>query len=216
MIRVAGRHFIERQLDWLARQDVRRVVLCIGHLGNQVRDFVGDGSQFGVDVIYVDEGEVLRGTAGSLRLAYDQNQLSPWFLVLYGDSYLDVSIPLVAKAFQAAGLPALMTVFKNDGVWEKSNAVFDGLLVTRYDKDRRDPTARMTYVDYGLLAITRQTIADRIAPDAAVDLSNLLRALSAEGQLSGFEAHQRFYEIGSPEGLSDLEGFLSSRRADDA
>ncbi len=131
LIPVAGRPFADHQLRWLARRGVTDVVYSIGHLGEQVRAFAGDGARWNLEIRYVDEGSDLRGTAGALRLALDTGLLEERFAVLYGDSYLDADLKAVDAGHRASGLPALMTVYRNAGRWEESNAVFDGTLVTR-------------------------------------------------------------------------------------
>jgi NDP-sugar pyrophosphorylase family protein len=207
LIEVAGRPFADLQLSWLSSQGVSRVLYSIGYLGDQVRAYVGDGSSWNLDVRYVDDGSDPRGTAGALRLGLDLNLLEDRFFVLYGDSYLTVSLDEVANAYQLRGVPALMTVFRNEGRWEESNVAFDGVLVTRYEKHSASSTPEKSFVDYGLSALSA-TVVQEIPVGAQSDLATLFGALSAEGRLGGFEVHDRFYEIGSPEGLRDLEGRL--------
>jgi NDP-sugar pyrophosphorylase family protein len=210
LIEVAGRPFADLQLSWLSGQGASQVLYSIGYLGDQVRAFVGDGSRWNLDVRYIDEGSNLLGTAGALRLGLDSDLLEDRFLVLYGDSYLTVSLGQVAKAHQRGGLPALMTVFRNDGRWDESNASFDGTLVTRYEKHAASPSPDMRFVDYGLSALSRTTVEQEVLVDTESDLATLFGKLSLERRLGGFEVHDRFYEIGSPEGLRDLERLLRS------
>ncbi|HXN61027.1 MAG TPA: sugar phosphate nucleotidyltransferase [Acidimicrobiales bacterium] len=209
LIPVAGRPFAELQLSWLSAQGASQVLYSIGYLGDQIRSFIGDGSRWNLQVRYVDEGLDLRGTAGALRLALDLDLLEDRFLVLYGDSYLTVDLSQVDTAHRQGRFPALMTVFRNDGRWEESNAAFDGARVTRYEKHAADPSPDMRFVDYGLSALSTRLIEQQIPPDTASDLAALFGELSLQGRLGGFEVHQRFYEIGSPEGLRDLELLLS-------
>ena len=72
LVPVAGRPFADHQLTWLAEQGVEEVVYCIAYRGDQIREYIGDGSNWGLSVAYVDEGTDLRGTGGALRLAYDE------------------------------------------------------------------------------------------------------------------------------------------------
>jgi NDP-sugar pyrophosphorylase family protein len=160
----------------------------------------------------VDEGEQLRGTAGAVRLALDEGALEESFLVTYGDSFLPIDFGTVFSAFQASGKPALMTVFRNDGRWDTSNVIFDGRLVTLYDKQRRTrPAADFAFIDYGLSALARRLVADEIPAEGTADLATLFHALSVRGELAGFEAAQRFYEIGSPAGLEDFETWVRDK-----
>jgi NDP-sugar pyrophosphorylase family protein len=207
LVPVAGRPFADHQLTWLAEQGVTEVVYCIGYRGDQIRDYVGSGQRWGLDVEYVDEGADLRGTGGALRLALDNGVLAETFTVLYGDSYLLVELPAVEASFRATPLPALMTVLRNDGKWDRSNVDFDGSLVTQYSKTE----GNFSWIDYGLSVLDRDVVMQ--LPQGAVgDLGDLYASLAAERALAGFEVHERFYEIGSPEGLDELERLLEPRR----
>jgi NDP-sugar pyrophosphorylase family protein len=210
LIVVRGEPFIDHQLRWLAAHGIEEVVLCIGHRGGQLREHLGD-RRFGIPLRYVDEGENLRGTAGAVRLAFDEGVLDESFLLTYGDSYLPVDFGAFASAFTCSADPAMMAVFRNEGRWDTSNVIVSGGRVSLYDKKRRDPaaTSRMLHIDYGLLAFRRSVVEQRIAPGLPSDLADLLHALSLEGQLAAYEVETRFFEIGSPEGLRDLEHFLT-------
>lgn len=210
LLPVAGEPFAHYQLTQLRAGGVTEVVYCIAHLGAMVRAFAGDGSRWGLDVTYVDEGEELLGTAGALRLAADQGALRDHFLVLYGDSYLPIDLRPVDAAFTRVPEPALMTVFHNRDEWVPSNVDFDGKRVLVYDKRRKAP--RMEWVDYGVSVLTRDLIGE-IPPGTTVDLSDVFHALSAAGRLAGHEIDERFYEIGSPAGLRDVEAILSQAPA---
>jgi NDP-sugar pyrophosphorylase family protein len=210
LLPVAGRPFADWQLMWLAAQDVDEVIYSIGHLGDQIRRHVGMGERWGLKVRYVDEGADLRGTGGALRQALEASALAEQFLVLYGDSFLCVDVRSVWDAFVASKSAALMSVYLNDGQWERSNVVFSDGIVTRYEKGLPRIPGEMRYVDYGLSVFKRSTVEQWIPRDAVVDLADTFAALSGAGELAGYEAVERFYEIGSPGGLKDLEVRLRS------
>jgi NDP-sugar pyrophosphorylase family protein len=209
LLPVAGRPFADHQLAWLARSGVTDVVYSIGHMGERIRAYVGDGTRSGLRVAYVDEGSRLRGTAGALRLAYDQGTLHAAFAVLYGDSYLPLDVGRVFEEFQRVRPDVLMTVFRNDGAYDRSNARLEGGCVV-YDKAAADPGAEgMRHIDYGLSIIDRDEVVAGLAPGAVVDLADVYRELSHAGRVAGLEVDRRFYEIGSPEGLAELERHLT-------
>ena len=105
-----------------------------------------------------------------------------------------------------------MTVFRNQGRWDTSNVIFDGRMVTLYDKQRRTrPGEDFAFIDYGLSALERRVVAEEVPSGAKADLSELFHALSLRGQLGGFESTERFYEIGSPAGLEDFAQWLAQR-----
>ena len=191
-------------------KECRSVVYSIGHLGQQVRDYVGDGSQWGVTVTYTEERHELRGTAGAIRLAIDADLLDPEFFIFYGDSYLTVNLADVVSAFRQTSAPALMTVYRNDGRWETSNAVLEEGFVVLYEKGLNNPPQTMRWVDYGLSLVRREIMLELVPPDRVSDLADVYRTLSRRGDLAGHEVTERFYEIGSPSGLAALEDFLSA------
>ncbi len=212
LLPVAGKPFASWQLSWLSRSGIGSVVYCVGYLGSHVREYVGDGSAWDVRVHYVDEGDQLRGTAGALRLACDQGALADDFLVLYGDSWLQIDPARVLQVARGRPEPAVMTVFRNEGRWDASNVVLDGTRVARYAKGLATPPPEMRWIDYGLLAFRREVISGRIPPGGPHDLAPLCAALAGEGLLGAVEADRRFYEIGSVAGRNELEAMLAARR----
>ncbi len=208
LIPVLGRPFAELQLEWLAREGVDHVVYSIGFLGRQIRDAIGTGDRFGVHVDYVDEGDDLRGSGGALRLALDVGVLPQRFFVLNGDSYLSVPFTDVESTWRTSGLPAIMTVMRNRNRWDSSNATFaDGRVL--YDKRAGgDEKAAMEWIDYGLSATSSDVIAGWLEPGQHGDLADLFHQLSVDGRLAGYEVTDRFYEVGSPSGLHELEDHL--------
>ena len=205
MLPVLGVPFVDHQLELFARNGIRRVLFSVGHLGEQLRAHVGDGSRWGVAASYVDEGPSLRGTGGALRLALEEGALDDTFLVTYGDSYLPIPHRPVWEALdEGGGGDVVMTVLRNEGRFDRSNVRFeDGVL--RYEKGVAEG---MTHIDFGLLAL-RRSVVDEIPADTVVDLSEVLRDLSTHGRILGREVTSRFYEIGSPEGLRALEEHLA-------
>ena len=195
------------QLRLLRVHGARRVVLCVGYLGDQIEAAIGDGQWLDLEVAYSYDSPQLDGTAGALRGAL--SLLGPEFLVLYGDTYLRIDYAEVLRSFRASGLPALMTVLRNERRWDRSNAVYEDGRVTAYDKS--SPTPQMQWIDYGLGAM-RASVFDAF-PDAVGDLADVYRELAARDQLAGYEATKRFYEIGTPEALAETDAWLRSQRS---
>jgi N-acetyl-alpha-D-muramate 1-phosphate uridylyltransferase len=194
---VAGRPFALWQLELLRANGAGRVVMCVGHRGDEVQARIG--APFGLDVRYVHDPPGLAGTAGALRGALPL--LGERFLVLYGDTYLRVDCADVDRA--AAGKRGLMTVLRNEGRWDVSNTVFAGGRVVRHDKAA--PTPDMHWIDYGLGALRADALD--LPGD---DLADVYRALAERGELAGYEATERFYEIGTPDSLAETSAFLSA------
>jgi N-acetyl-alpha-D-muramate 1-phosphate uridylyltransferase len=204
LLRVAGRPFIHWQLELLARQGITEAVLCVGFLAEQIQTAVGDGAAFGVTVNYSFDGEILLGTGGALKRA--QSMLGTRFFVLYGDSYLRCSFAAVQTAYEASRAPALMTVFRNENRWDRSNVLFQQGRIVEYDK--RSPRPEMAHVDYGLGVLSAQAL--QRWPGAAFDLADLYHDLVLRGELAALEVSERFFEIGSVAGIDATERYLST------
>ncbi len=212
LIPVLGTPFADWQLALLAEQGIERVVYCVGYRGDLLRDHLGDGSRFGLAITWSQEGARLLGTAGAIRLALDRGALDEAFFVLYGDSYLPISFADAEDVWRQSGAPALMTVVRNDGRWDRSNCIYQEGRIVLYDKSwLADRRAEMRWIDYGLSVLTRPAIIDRVLPGTVADLANLQRDLSVSGLLAGLEVQQRFYEAGSPTGISELETHLRAK-----
>jgi N-acetyl-alpha-D-muramate 1-phosphate uridylyltransferase len=205
LLEVAGEPFLAHQLRLFARQGIANVKLLVGYRWEQIRAFAGDGSRFGVRVDYIVDGPKLFGTGGAIRRALDR--LGPEFLVTYGDAWLDTPYAAVVEAFHASGLPALMCVFRNENRWDTSNVVFENGVIRFYSKRHRLP--EMRYIDWGLGMLNAAVVASR-PTDETWDISQLHEELSVTGRLAGYEVAQRFYEIGSFEGLTETNRVLST------
>ena len=203
LIEVAGRPFVEHQLAQLAGHGLRRVVLCVGHLGERIEAALGRRFA-GVEIDYSYDDPGLDGTLGAIRRAAPL--LGPRFLVLYGDTYLELDYRSFLDGWDRSTRPAAMTVLHNEGRWERSNVVYADGLVSLYDKIRSSPAMR--WVDYGLGGLTMEVL-DAV-PVSETDLAGLYHRLSVTGRLYGFEVGRRFHEIGTPATLAETDAYLRS------
>lgn len=207
LVEVAGRPFLEHQIVLLRKNGVTEIFLCVGFLGEMIEEFFGDGKQFGVQISYSYDGPKLLGTGGAIKKLLPR--LPEDFFVLYGDSYLPIDYQAVAVYHRTSGKPALMTVFRNDNAWDRSNVWFEAGALRLYSKARRLP--QMRYIDYGL-TVCSQSIFEEYPADQPFDLVVVLEKLSQRGELVGYEVHQRFYEIGSRPALEELDRLLRHSR----
>ena len=206
LVTVAGEPFIAHQLRLLHSAGLRHVVVCAGYLGEMIEKEFGDGACFDMRVTYSFDGPRLLGTGGALKKALPL--LGEYFFVLYGDSYLPIDYRSAARAFLASGKSALMTVYKNEDRWDRSNVWFDRNEILRYDKNEHLPEVQ--YIDYGLGVLRTEVLANW-PENQRFDLAGVYQSLIAKNDLAGFEVTQRFYQIGSREGLAELEAVLCNR-----
>lgn len=203
LVDIGGKPFVHHQLRLLYSRGIRRVVICAWYRGDMIRDYVGNGNRFGVHVDYVFDGDSPLGTGGAVRRALPL--LPSPFFVLYGDSYLPCDYSAIQMHFLAGESPALMTVFRNLGEWDTSNVeMVDGRIV-QYDKKNRSP--RMEYIDYGLGLFT-PSVFDGLKEGQSADLAEIYQRLVAKKQLLAYAVPERFFEVGSFDGLRELSGIL--------
>jgi MurNAc alpha-1-phosphate uridylyltransferase len=212
LIPVGGRPFLAWQLELLKRSGFDEVLLLVGHLAEQIRAFAGEGSAFGLSIRYAEDGPRLLGTGGALRRALAD--LEPEFLVTYGDSFLpfDYSGPL-RDLLNHAEASGTMAVFENHGRWDKSNTQVSGDLVTRYEKNAAPFDPAFPFIDYGATALRRSVVA-AYPEESAFGLDAIQSALVERGRLRAYRAPERFYEIGSPEGLKELEAYFAAKNVE--
>jgi NDP-sugar pyrophosphorylase family protein len=208
LVPVAGKPFLAHQLELLQSRGIRRAVLCIGYLGEMIQHEFGDGRAFGVQLDYSFDGPKLLGTGGAIKRALPL--LGGEFFVLYGDSYLPVEYRSIAEFFRHGGKLGCMTVYRNEGRYDTSNVVFRNGEIAVYDKKNRPP--EMRHIDYGL-SLFKASVFESYSADQPFDLAEVMSKLVRERQLVGYEVKERFYEIGSPAGLSELEILLKTGKA---
>jgi len=201
LIEVAGEPFLLHQLRLLARYGASEVVLCVGYLGELIEQRIGD-ERFGIRILYSFDAPELDGTLGAVRRALPL--LGERFLVLYGDTYLRLDYATFARVWAESRLPAAMSVLRNGGRWDISNVVYRDGIVVSYDKD--NPTPEMQWIDYGLGGLSERAITSDGPQER--NLAALYRRLAERGELMGFPAEERFYEIGSPAALAETDAFL--------
>jgi len=202
MVEVQGKPFLEYQLGLLRKNKVQDIVICIGHMGEQIERYFGNGMKYGVNIRYSLEDKPL-GTAGALKKA--EQLLDDVFFTMYGDSYLFVDFGLAMRYFESQGKLALMTVYRNCDRYDRSNVVIKGNLVRKFSKQEK--TTDMVYIEYGANIFSKEVL-EMIPQNQFYSLDELFPALIDKEELLAFEVKQRFYEIGSLQGLKEFGDFI--------
>lgn len=205
LVEVGGQPFIIHQLNLLRSRGIQSVIVLAWYKGDMIREFVGNGSRFDMKVNYSFDGEKPLGTAGAIRKALHLLHGAPFF-VLYGDSYLPCNYSDIQTYFEAHEEPGLMTVYRNKGKWDASNIEMAGGQILHYDKKKHTP--QMEFIDYGLGMFRSEAFA-ALPEGQPADLVEIYQKLMASRQLLAYEVKQRFYEIGSFDGLRELDDLLA-------
>jgi mannose-1-phosphate guanylyltransferase len=204
MLPVAGKPFLDHQIELLKSHGVRQFVLLVGHLGKQIVDYFGDGSRIGIDITYSHE-ESPMGTGGALKNA--ERHLDSEFVLLNGDTYLDIRYAQLFEDYRAAGCKAMIVAFQN-----QDNRLLGNLALNADQKvvaySKKNPVG-LQQVDAGVIALDRQ-ILELIPTGVKCSLEEEMYPVLIRAQeMRAWVTQQAFIDIGSPAGLEALEGKLA-------
>ena len=201
MITILGRPFIDHQLMLLQQNGVKNVLLCIGKFGDQIYNYVRNGNKWGLSVEYSDDGDTLLGTGGALQNAY--SFLPNEFIIINGDSYLDIDYNPVIDTFAREGKPLLMTVVPVFKTHLNGNIRIQNKKIIKYDTTCSD----LPYIDYGL-TIMKKRLLDYFPTKPPFDLAVAYQEPILSGQVACYMSPKTFHEIGSFEGLEKTKNYL--------
>jgi mannose-1-phosphate guanylyltransferase len=196
MAQIGGKPFLFHVLSLLRQRGVHDIVVCIGYLGEQISDYFGDGREFGVNILYSQEREGLLGTGGALRLA--EGLLGEEFLVINGDTYLDIDYELVYQELAASKKRAVIVASRSIRGERSDLQIDDRLVVMRYDKESN---GFLGFVNAGVLALKRDVISG-LPPGRPISLENdIFPGLIARGDMVAHVTEDVFYDIGTFDSL---------------
>ncbi len=207
LLKINGRPFVDWQLDLLIKNGYSNFVFCVSHKSEIVQDYLGDGSRHGVHIRYSADGSKQLGTGGAIRNALPM--LGNKFGIMYGDSYLPIDYRAIEDFFTDSNFLGIMSVYENNGLFESSNVEYSQGLIKEYKKKSKNP--RMRHIDYGL-SYFHSAAFESCPQNKFLDLSDLYSDLASENMIGGFEVIQRFYEIGSAQGINDFSSYLEGRK----
>lgn len=195
--------FIEWQIRLLQSIGFENIILAVGHLSEKIVRFIIRKKYFGLNIRFSPDGDVPLGTGGAVKKASEL--AGDNFFVMNGDSYLDFDFRSMLNKFYESGGKAMMAVYKNNGLYDLSNTSINGGKVVCYDKNGKN----LDYIDYGISVFNKSVFTD--ISEKIFDMEKLNNRLIANNGLYAFEAQNRFYEIGSFQGINDFKNFLKGR-----
>ena len=207
LIPIAGKPFIIRQLELLNKAGFREVIISLNHLGKMVFDYLKK-ENLDLKIKFIYDGKIQLGTGGAVKNIILKEELNQPFFIIYGDSYLPIKFSKLFRHVSNNNIRNLMCIYRNLSSEHKNNVVL-GLKnkIDLYDKNITKST--MKYIDYGLNLIDPKLFLELYGNiKGKFDLSDFHHAVSLQGKLDAFEVTERFYEIGSYDGIKDLENFF--------
>jgi len=204
MVPVRGKPFLEHQLELVRGFGFTDVLILAGYLGEQIEDYFGDGSSLSMSLDYSFE-ETPMGTGGGLKMA--ESKLEGSFILLNGDTLLPIDYAKMAALFGELGKKAFIVAYDNSEKIVQNNLELSATgAVLAYDK--RESHGK-THLDAGAIALDR-SVLDMIEPGRVCSLEEeIFMRLIEMGEFAAFTTVQRFYDMGSHEGLRKIEKVLS-------
>ena len=211
MIAVAGKPFLQWQLELLRQGGIGRALLLVAYLGEQIEQHFGDGQQLGTFVEYSYEPTPL-GTGGALKNAEDK--LQDWFLLVNGDTYLAIDYEKLARDFAAANCSAMIVAYEKPAA-ATAGVPASGLpgnlgvspdaSVTAYRK--RAPEG-LNHIDAGVIVLRKEILASLADRRKCSLEEEIYPRLIERGEMRAWVTREPFYDMGSPAGLAALEAKL--------
>lgn len=199
MLPVRGRPFLHHQIALLKSHGIRKILLLVAHLGQEIEHFFTNGSGLGVEIEYSYEPSPL-GTGGALKNA--EARLDPEFVLLNGDTYLDIDYRALISSFRSCHCEALIVAFadKTRGLAGNLAVTADGRVTAYSKKD----CSGMTHVDAGAIVLSK-SILQFISPGRKCSLEeDIYPVLIGNRRMRAWPTSEVFIDIGTPEGLESL------------
>ena len=208
MIAVAGKPFLQWQLELLRGGGIGSALLLVAHLGEQIEEYFGTGGKACGRVDYSYEPSPL-GTGGALKNA--EAKLREWFVLLNGDTYLAIDYQKLIRDFEEANCPAMIVAYEKprsakveilaSGLPGNLGLGADGKVIA-YRK--REPEG-LNYIDAGVIALKKKILEGLPAGRKCSLEEEIYPQLIESGEMRAWVTNEPFYDMGSPAGLAALE-----------
>ena len=205
MLDIQGKPFLQHQIEMLKKQNVTDIILCVGHLSEQIESYFGNGEEFGVNIKYSYDGDKKLGPMGAIKNA--ESLLEKEFFIMYGDSYIFVDFQKVYDFYKKHDKQACMVVYKNENRYDKSNLLVENSMVTGHKDLNKEK--EMEYIDYGTSIISKESL-DFISKDTFCSTGEFFKKLILKKELLAYEVDERFYHIGNLEALEELREYVKT------
>ncbi len=206
MAMVAGRPFVEWLVLSLQSAGIRHIVFCVGYLGDMIKEYFQDGTDWGIRIDYSCE-LALQGTGGALRECLPYVQSNP-VLILNGDSFCQVNIAKYLRWHFSIPRAASMVVVKTDNA-ERFGSVRmgkNGLVENFKEKTSKLDSA---WINAGMYILSREILAS-IPLNRPASLEKEVLPLWVHRGLWGFPTHGAFVDMGTPTGLREAESVFAA------
>lgn len=199
LVEVGGIPFLHFKLLSLIQMGFTSVDILVGQHGDQIEQFVANGSYPNLSIRCFRDGPTLLGTAGAIASILDE--LPSTFWISYADSYVLADIGQANKEFGNEE-DSIMVVLHNQDRVETSNVSIDEAnhYVVEYVKN--PPNGTHEWIDFGILRLTKASLSS-IAKDKPVDLREVILNQIQDKHMRTFQTNELFWDIGTPDRLEE-------------
>ncbi len=206
MVPVLGKPVLHHQIELCRKHGFTDIALLVQHRHEKVSEYLGDGSAFGVTLSYAIEADP-RGTAGALRDAL--SMLADRFLLLYGDTFMDVDLRKLWNAHAASGAVGTLFLHPNDHPQDSDLVDVDAQGAVRAILPYPHPEGRevRNLVNAALYVLDRAGLEDVTPAEGKADIAKHMfpRMLELGRRLHGYVTPEYIKDMGTPERLDKVE-----------
>lgn len=193
LIDVHGRTITEHLFDLFKKYGIRDIILSVGYMKEKIKNYFGDGSKFGVNIMYIEEDEPL-GTAGPLRLAKDM--LSESFIVSNGDELKKINIPRMFRLHKRKEALVTIALTTVDDPSHYGVARLDGSRIVEFVEKPKKEEAPSNLINAGFYIIEPEVI-DMIPDGFVMFEKDVFPKLAKQGKVRGFPFSGQWFDTGN-------------------
>jgi len=208
MIRVCGKPILEHQINCLAKNGLTDITIVVGHLGDHIKDYFGNGGDFGCRISYYTETEPL-GTAGAL---YRLEDLPGDFILLNGDLIFDIDFSRMIAFHREKNALATLAVHPNNHPFDSSLiACDDDGRVTGWLNKEDDRLYYNNIVNAGIHILSAGILENRRQTVDKVDLDrDILKPAIQGGRIFAYRTPEYIRDMGTPERFAEVSADIEN------
>lgn len=213
MILINNRPFLGYLIEMLKENGIEEIVLLTGYLGEKIKDYFGDGSEFGVRIKHSFtpfQKETGEENESGIRLKFAENLLADVFLLMYCDNYWPLQLEKLEKFYKEKKIDVSVVAYSNKDNFTKNNILIDSQgYVQKYDRSRKNKN--LNGVEIGFFIINKK-ILKLLPKDNSHFERDVFPKLIKKKQVSGYLTDHKYYSISTPERVKLTEKFLSPKK----
>lgn len=195
MVPIKGKPILEHQIEVLRKNDIREIIIAIGHLGEKIKEYFGSGNGMGVDIKYIEEEKPL-GTAGGLKLA--RPLLNETFLMIYGDNLFNFDLEDFYAFHLENKSTATIALTTVDDPWNYGVISLKGNKIVKFSEKPKKAKAETNLISTGIYLL-EPGIIDLVPKGPASIEKDVFMKLADQGNLCGYSFSGQWFDIYTPD-----------------